>query len=244
MNRTVIAAKLIQIIALPFLLCTLSHCTTVGFHSDSVRESIDFGPQVSFQVCTFHEDGFDTNEIKEIFSYWNEELSLYKLQAIQSRTTMLERPGFYGTDILYYLYSIPLTKQCDRILYLKGRNWKDLVFEFFTLGLFAGSGLKLEVQGAVETHTNTRGYIKGKYISTLQVLFTSPKSTLVHEGYHLLGCGHQLFMDDCYKQIARLKELKSKEETEKGFLPGLTIKGETFLERRLVDSVFNLPIKD
>jgi hypothetical protein len=217
-----------------------SHCTTVGFHEEKEREAIHFGETKEIKVCTFYEDGISEPEIGEFFSYWNDELALYSLKAVSIDPQRLERPGFYGSDILNYLYSLPLAPTCDRILYLKGRTWGDIVFEFLTLGIFAGIGLKLEVQGAVETHTNTRGYIKAKYISTLQLLFTSPKSTLVHEGYHLLGCGHQLFMKSCYEQIKMLKEAGMQANLEQGFFPSLTHRGEVFLRRKEVNAALRV----
>ena len=74
-----------------------------------------------------------------------------------------------------------------------------------SLGIFYGIGLKLEVHGAVESISNTRGFVKSKYTSLLQILFTSPSSTMIHEGYHLLGCPHMLFKDECYKIILDAK---------------------------------------
>jgi hypothetical protein len=220
---------------LPFL---LFQCTTVGFHEEKIRNSIDFGSLREFKVCTFFEEGITPSEIDDLFVHWNEELSLYSLRAVIIDPKKMDRPGFTGTDILNFLHTLPLEKPCDRILYLKGRNWKDLVYEFFTLGILAGIGVKLEMQGGVETYTNTRGYIKAKYISTLQLLFTSPKSTLVHEGYHLLGCGHQLFMQSCYEQIQTLKNLANSQVGEDFFFPSHTKAGERFLKRSQVNDFF------
>ncbi|HMV77982.1 MAG TPA: hypothetical protein PL048_07360 [Leptospiraceae bacterium] len=210
-------------------------CTTVGFHSETDRKKFDFGPYAEIKVCTFHEPGISREEIDSLFSEWNSELELYSLKAVPSSVTEMERPGFYGTDILNHLFKMKLAENCDRILYLKGRTAGDMLFEILTLGIFYGIGLKLEIQGAVETATHTRGYIKAKYISLLQLLFTSPESTLVHEGYHLLGCGHQLFMEDCYSQIYRTKKLKERPETEKNFFPSYTTKGNEFKSRKSVN---------
>jgi len=225
-----------QIVLALFL---LSSCTTVGFHQDQKRKEIQFGEMREFNVCIYYEDPISEDEIFDLFSYWNIELSLYSLKAIPINLKKMERPGFSGFDILSFLYNVRLTDPCDRILYLKGRTWKDMLYEFFTLGLFAGIGIKLEIHGAVETHTNTRGYVKAKYISTLQLLFTSPKSTLVHEGYHLLGCGHQLFMESCYESILKTKSLGFSPDTEAGFFPSYTNSGNKFINRRQVNETFN-----
>ena len=225
-------------IILFFLL--LNNCTTIGFHEDSKRKEMDFGSYKEIKICTIYEDPITVPEIEDLFLYWNEELSLYALKAISIEPTKIERPGFTGVDIIRYLLKLPLTNNCDRILYLKGRTWKDIAFEFFTLGLFVGVGLKVEVQGAVESSTSTRGYIKAKYISTLQLLFTSPKSTLVHEGYHLLGCGHQLFMEDCYRKIRATKLLSEDPNLEVDFFPSSTYSGDQFINREQVDQFLQI----
>lgn len=221
-----------QIVFLVLSIISLFYqCTTIGFHRESVRNNIPFGTEKIFRVCTIIESGIEEEEVLDLFKYWNEELKLYSLKANFVNYGTMERPGFYGSDILNYIANLPMQEDCDRILYLKGRTKGDLVFEVFTLGLFVGTGLKLEVQGAVESRTQTRGYIKAKYISLLQVLFTSPKSTLVHEGYHLLGCGHQLLMDDCYEKIREVKSLSAEPNIEKNFFPNITASGKRIRTR-------------
>ncbi|EMY61717.1 hypothetical protein [Leptospira terpstrae] len=214
----------------PYLLFLfVFHCTTVGFHETKVRESISFGPEANFRVCILKETDITKEETETLFLAWNEELALYNLKAEPILLDVIERPGFWGTDILGYLMNRQLTKGCDRLLYLKGRTWGDIGFEVLTLGIFVGVGLKLEVQGAVEGQTNTRGYIKAKYISTIQFLFTSPKSTLIHEGYHLLGCGHQLFMKECYEKIRNVKLLLTDPNRDPNFFPVITTTGKKIL---------------
>ncbi|TGM60816.1 hypothetical protein [Leptospira vanthielii] len=225
---------------LPYLIIlTLFQCTTIGFHETKIREGISFGENTNFRVCVLREPDITTKETEELFSAWNEELSLYNLKAEPILLDVIERPGFWGTDILGYLMSLPLTKDCDRLVYLKGRTWGDITFEVLTLGLFVGVGLKLEVQGAVEGQTNTRGYIKAKYISTIQILFTSPKSTLIHEGYHLLGCGHQLFMKECYEKIRNVKLLLTDQSRDPNFFPVITTTGKKILTREETLIYFN-----
>ncbi|TGN18789.1 hypothetical protein EHS15_12485 [Leptospira idonii] len=211
-------------------------CTTIGIPDSSQRNAMDFGQIAEMKVCTILETGVSEEDMNELFDHWNDELELYTLKAVPYVYGKMDRPGFMGQSILTYLYNLKLEPGCDRILYLKGRTWGDIVFEFFTLGIFAGIGIKLEIQGAVDSETHSRGYIKSKYISTLQLLFSSPKSTLVHEGYHLLGCGHQLFMEECYVTIRNLKNLAKDQNTEQGFFPTLTSRGQKFQTRRKVDS--------
>ncbi|TGL90207.1 hypothetical protein EHQ68_01880 [Leptospira congkakensis] len=219
----------------PFLLLFfLFHCTTIGFHQKDTREKISFGQESKFRACLLSEPDITKEEIADLFTAWNEELSLYQLKAEPTHLGVMDRPGFWGADILGYLMSTPLTKDCDRLVYLKGRTWGDMAFEVLTLGIFAGVGIKLEIQGAVEGQSNTRGYIKAKYQSTIQLLFTSPKSTLIHEGYHLLGCGHQLFMKECYEKIRDVKLLLNDPERDPSFFPNLTTSGKKILNRTQV----------
>lgn len=206
-------------------------CTTIGFHEETIRNSTAFGEEVSFRVCVIKEKGVDEEDVTTLFQAWNEELRYYHLKAEPKVLAEMERPGFYGSDILDYLLSYPMLDSCDRLLYLKGRTWGDVFFEIVTLGIFAGVGLKLEVQGAVEGKTNTKGYIKAKYISTIQLLFTSPKSTLIHEGYHLLGCGHQLWMKECYERIRDVKSLLNDPKRDPNFFPVITTSGKKILKR-------------
>lgn len=213
------------------LLLFLFQCTTIGFHEKKIREEMTFGEESQFRVCLIAEPDITKTEISDLFKAWNEELSFYQLKAIPVELAVMERPGFWGTDILGYLMEHQLTKDCDRLLYLKGRTWGDITFEVLTLGIFVGVGLKLEVQGAVEGQSNTRGYIKAKYISTIQMLFTSPKSTLIHEGYHLLGCGHQLFMKECYEKIRDVKLLLTDPNRDPNFFPVITTRGKKILSR-------------
>lgn len=210
-------------------------CTTIGFHEGKLRANMDFGEMQAFRVCTFYEEGILPDDIQELFDFWNRELSLYNLSAISVRQTMVKRPGFTGFDIIDFLYRQPLRKECDRLLYLKGRTAGDIVYEVVSLGVFAGLGFKFEMQGAVDSITHTRGYIKAKYISTFQLLFSSPESTLVHEGYHLLGCGHQIFMKPCYDQILKLKKLNHHPLKEEGFFPSLNEKGTEFIDRNQIE---------
>ncbi|PJZ86331.1 hypothetical protein [Leptospira harrisiae] len=216
------------------LLVFLLECTTIGFHEKKIREGMNFGEESQFRVCLITEPDITKEEISNLFTAWNEELSLYQLKALPVELEVMERPGFWGTDILGYLMERQLTNDCDRLLYLKGRTWGDITFEVLTLGIFVGVGLKLEVQGAVEGQSNTRGYIKAKYISTIQLLFTSPKSTLIHEGYHLLGCGHQLFMKECYEKIRDVKLLLTDPNRDPNFFPNLTSTGKKILSRKQI----------
>jgi hypothetical protein len=193
---------------IPFLL--LNCGTTVGFHDESIRKSIDFGEEQELSVCVFYENGITTKELNELEKDWAEEFGLYKIKLKFSRKEKVERFAFFGLNVLDQLYNYKLSKDCHRIAYLVSRTWGDAVWEIFTLGIFFGVGLKFEIHGAVENETFSRGFMKVKYTSLLQFIFTSPSSTLIHEGYHLLGCGHALWKDKCYRIIQSAKDINSR----------------------------------
>jgi hypothetical protein len=194
--------KLIITLCLVFL---FSNCTTVGFHDDKLRRSIDFGEEQTLNVCVFYEEGIGKSEVAELERDWAEELELYKIKLKFKKTKQVKRFAFFGTDVLDQLRNYKLDSYCDRLVYMVGRTWGDIGYEILTLGIFFGVGVKLEIHGAVESHTNTRGFVKSKYAALLQFLFTSPSSTLVHEGYHLMGCPHNLWKDECYQIILEAK---------------------------------------
>lgn len=187
------------------VILVFSNCTTVGFHDDKIRNSMDFGAMQDLNVCVFYEDTIDKSELAELEKDWANELALYKIKLQFKKTKQVSRFAFLGVDVLDEMRHYKLNSECDRLVYLIGRTWGDIGFEIFSLGIFAFSGIKLEIHGAVESASNTRGVVKAKYASLLQLLFTSPSSTLIHEGYHLMGCPHMLFKDECYKIILNAK---------------------------------------
>lgn len=218
LNHLTVVKK--QFILRLFLLIifSISNCTTVGFHDNKLRQSIDFGEEQTLNVCVFYEDTIDKSEVAELERDWAQELALYKIKLQFKKTKKVERFAFFGTDVLDQLRKYKLGQDCDRIVYMVGRTWGDIAYEVMTLGIFYGVGIKLEIHGAVESYTNTRGFVKSKYAALLQLLFTSPSSTLIHEGYHLMGCPHMFWKNECYKIILDAKNRNRKNnKTDKLF---------------------------
>lgn len=191
-----------------FVLLFAINCgTTVGFHRDSIREEINFGGQKNLNVCFLVEEDIDFEDVDELAGYWAEELELYNIRLNVTHKRHVERFGFWGSTVLERLRDYKINSNCHRIVYLVGRTWGDILFEFFAIAFYVTIGLKAETHGAVEGYTNTRGYVKAKYVGLLQLITTSPKSTLIHEGYHMLGCPHALTMTECYDKIKQAKDL-------------------------------------
>lgn len=196
---------------------------------------MDFSPAAKLRVCFFRESDVSQETVAELAKAWAAELALYQIALETASVRTVERPGFFGSAILRSLMAVPLEAPCDRLVYLHGRSAGDVLYEAGALVVMVGIGIKLEVHGAVETVTGTRGYVKAKYQELFQTIFRSPSSTLVHEGYHLLGCGHALRLDKCYEHIRKLKALVKQVPPDEDFFPALTSDGQAFVTRAQVN---------
>ncbi len=120
-----------------------------------------------------------------------------------------------------------LEAPCDRAMILLKRTPTDLVWGLFLPTVF----------GAVDSRTGTRGYaFADLYLAENMLFFRGDEATLIHEGYHLLGCGHGLLMDECYRRIARLKRASG--ESQADFFPAMTEGGRILNSREEVNRVF------
>lgn len=219
------------------MLPLLGACSTVGWHVKSEREKIDFSPDAQLKICAYREADVSSADVDELIARWDRELSLFKIKVVKVRDRVVERPGPIGAAMLNFLYEQDLEAPCDRLVYFQGRTAGDMAFEAFSLTIFALTGLKFEIHGAVETLTHTRGYIKARYNQLGQMLFTSPGGILIHEGYHLLGCGHAWRLTQCYQRIKEAKNLLR--ESPSDFFPAITLNGRVYRTRAQVNAVFN-----
>ncbi|TGK33801.1 hypothetical protein EHQ12_17110 [Leptospira gomenensis] len=210
------------------LLCFLS-CTTVGFHRDSIRKNVDFGGEETLRICVWKDKNVDKEELSAMISAWNEELELYKIRILIPEIRDWERPGWTGFAIMDQVFQAPLPSGCDRLLAVAGGKFSDTAFEIVGIFLAFFGIPSFQVLGAVETRTGTRGYILGQTRTITHWIVGGPERTLIHEGYHLLGCGHSLFLSDCYLKIRDVKEWRRKNRAEGiDFFPSLSEDGEVF----------------
>jgi len=96
---------------------------------------------------------------------------------------------------------------CDRMMYFVNRNVLDVAWSVPEL---YGAP---EVLGEVDDYTMTRGYVVDRIASLNQVLMSpwfSPSKVARHETFHMIGCGHDLVMDQCYKHIAQAKWVENR----------------------------------
>ncbi|TGK00159.1 hypothetical protein EHQ53_04925 [Leptospira langatensis] len=219
---------------LPLLL--LLSCTTVGFHRESVRETYDYGKPRTVRVCVWKDTNVSKERMDTLFDSWNEELSMYRLQAKVSRVQDWQRPGWTSNDIMKELFQAPLPSDCDRILALAGVQFSDLLYEFasYILALFFIP--TFEVLGAVDSYTGTRGFVLAHTASLGSLLYGGSTHTMVHEGYHMFGCGHAFFLSECYGKIKDIKA--ASERSGESFFPAALKEGGFLYSQKDVNLIF------
>ncbi|EPG74129.1 hypothetical protein LEP1GSC058_2422 [Leptospira fainei serovar Hurstbridge str. BUT 6] len=229
----------IRVLFFLLLYFLLEACTTVGFHRESIRAGEDFGKLQTIRVCVWKDENVSSERVSSLIDAWNDELALYKLKANVSQIKVWNRPGWTGFAILAELYKAPLPENCDRILAFAGVRITDFFYQIAQIILAFFFIPVPEVLGAVDGYTGTRGYILAHTFSINQLFWSSPSATIVHEGYHLLGCGHALFLSKCYMKIKELKDSSLLEAAQTDhFFPATNPKGGYFLERKDVNFFF------
>jgi hypothetical protein len=143
-----------------------------------------------------------------------------------------QRPAFAQEGITQDVVHRRLEAPCDRLLALVGRDARDFVW----------GALMPEILGAVETRTNTKGYVVAETGSLNQVLsFSGPADGAVHEFYHLLGCEHSLSRAKAYAQVAYIKRLAAESRSRGNtFFPAVSQSGRIYLTRAAVDRRFGI----
>ncbi|TGK15264.1 hypothetical protein EHO61_15915 [Leptospira fluminis] len=217
----------------------LTDCTTVGFHREAVRNSLEYGKTQTLKVCVWKDENVSLERISSLMDSWNDELALYRLRAETVQITDWKRRGWTGIAILEDLVHAPLPEGCDRILAFAGAKSTDYFYQIAQIVLAFFFIPLPEVLGAVDRNTGSRGYVLAHWFSLNQLLWSAPSATLVHEGYHLLGCGHSLFLSECYTKIREIKEAGLTESARKDlFFPAKNPKGGYFLQRKDLNSFF------
>lgn len=208
----------------------------VGFHRESVKETYDFGKPITIRVCVWKDENVSEKRMNYLFDSWNQELGLYNLQAKVVNVKPWTRPGWTGNAIMEELFQAPIPEDCDRVLALAGIKFTDIAYEFLSIILAAFFIPTFEVMGAVDSYTGTRGFVLAH--PTLGHLISGGSTgTIVHEGYHLLGCGHSFFLSECYAKIQDLKTNAEKYPTE-NFFPAMHPGGGYLFRRKEVNHFF------
>ena len=206
-------------------LCSMG-CTTVGFHSPAVRDALDYGPNRVLRLCFFKDRGLPDADLTRIVEAWHTELAPFGISLRTERVTPYDRTDFGCIGLGNELRRLDLEPPCDRVMIILKRTPLDLVWGLLLPTVF----------GAVDSQTGTRGYAFGDlYLVENILFFRGDASVLIHEGYHLFGCGHSLLLEECYRTIARLKRAFSRES---GFFPARSEAGTILLTREEANRLF------
>ena len=214
------------------LLAVLSACTSIGVPLRSGPASHEFGPKMEICLCVYQDTGVSDKTTQTILTAIREEFAPMGLQVTTPWIRPWERPAFSQKGITRDIARRPLEAPCDRILALVGRDGRD----------FLWGAVLPEILGAVETRTNTKGYVVAEVGSLNQLLtFQSPSGAAVHEFYHLLGVGHGLDRRNAYDQVRRIKDLAARNQLAgRDFFPAMTEKGRVYATRDAVDRRFDI----
>jgi hypothetical protein len=200
-------------LALGVCLLGTSGCfvTSIGMDRPEVRTQTDFGPPETLRVCALLDDGISQRDAQETLAdYWNQdEASKYKLAIKMVSYSSLPRSmdEFFHWQIGRQVAVRQIPPGCDRMMYFVNRNMLDVAW---SVPEIYGAP---EVLGEVDDYTMTRGYVIDRVASLNQVLMSpwfSPSKVARHETFHMIGCGHDLVMDQCYKHIAEAKWVENR----------------------------------
>jgi hypothetical protein len=206
-------STLLSSFALGACLLGTSGCfmTSIGMDRPQVRAQTDFGPPQTLRVCAWLDDGITQRDAQETLEdYWNQsEASKYNLSVKLVSYSSLPRPmsEFFHYQIANKIVMRRIPPGCDRAMYFVNRNVLDALWS-----VPEAYGAP-EVLGEIDDYTMTRGYVVDRVASLNQVLMSpwlSPSKVARHETFHMLGCGHGLMMDECYKHIAEGKWIQNR----------------------------------
>jgi hypothetical protein len=213
-----------------FLVLGMSACTSVGTHDRNALKAFDFGQREELRICILAEKSITEADARMLMSKVGEEFSSYGLDVTVPWVRPWVRPAFSMNGIIEDVARRPLEPGCDRMFALVGRHGGDFLY-----GLLGS-----EVLGAVETASHTRGYVVAEIASFTQ-LIVPPADAAIHESYHMLGCGHESSLNDCYLQISKMKQAaQANRERGNDFFPGVTVKNKVIISRNHADKFVSL----
>jgi hypothetical protein len=218
-------------VVVAMLILVISGCTSVGgFTQKPVATP---GNGFTLRVCVLRDAALPEATVNGLFSAWQEELAPLGIRPVVSGVSVLPRPSFTAFGAFRALEQHELGPDCDRLTFLVGRTAGDALYGIASIVI----GMP-EMYGAVDDLTHTRMYVVAETVTPLHMMFGGARQGLIHEGYHLLGCGHWSW-SDCYRQIDKLKQLARDRPTD--FIPALTETGRVFMTREEADQVYGHP---
>jgi hypothetical protein len=207
----------------------LTACTTVGVHAPEDLARTDFGPTEVLRICVLADKTITDQDASRLIGEIDKEFDKFGLDVQVPWIKRWKRPAFGYQGIFLDVAMRPLEPPCDRLFALVGRDFGD-----FLTGL-----LGVEMLGAVDVPTHTRGFAVAECASINQI-FVTPASVCVHEAFHLLGCEHATNLSECYQRISQLKrETRANRDRGSDFFPGVSARGTVITTRQEADMLLH-----
>jgi len=193
----------------------------------------DFGPPETLRLCLLREPGVSEARARRVVEGLRAGLAPYGIALEVPRLERWQPPADAPGARIAALRALPIEPPCDRLLALSALRAGEFLAR--SVGV---SKPGATIEGEVESHAFSRGYVFVRPISVFHVFGFDAAALALHEAHHLLRCGHDVVMDDCYRQIARLKRA-AREGRARGedFFPILTRDGVWIRERSAVSAL-------
>jgi hypothetical protein len=203
----------------------LTSCASLNGETDGDTAPDETGAREELRLCVLAGQGVSREQAHRLMDGVTARFSLYRIDVTVPWIREWTRPAFTGQGIMETLVREPLEAPCDRLLALVSRHLGD-----FLVGLIG-----IEVLGAVDNATHTRGFIVAHRASINQILLP-PGATLPHEIHHLLGCRDGEGMAACRARIRRIREFATTNRASgSDFFPGISWDGVPLLSRQATD---------
>lgn len=216
-------------VLLSFVVVMLASCTSIGgFTSRPDTARYEFGPPLIMRVCILRDPTVSEEQTKNIIKAWQGELTQFNLAVSLQWMRPWPRPAFGAEGLMEAIAEPAMEAPCDRLVALIGRSLGDAVYSL---------SLMPEIFGYVDDATQSRGFVVAAWGPSInQILFGGPNEIMIHEGYHLLGCGHDSW-SQCYESIAEIKRLARVNQRDGiDFFPSRTAGGVVFFTREKVNA--------
>lgn len=174
------------------LLLAISACSHVGAPQAMTPPEDGL---VELRLCVLTNlDGITAPDDLDFLSAMQGEFAQYGIAIVVPWVKPWGVGSIDSSNAISQLSKIRLPIDCDRLFAIVAPTPID----------FIGGLLGIEILGAVDKRTHTRGFIRGEKVSLNQAFFP-PSDVAIHETYHLLGCNDGFDDDDCLRTMMRLR---------------------------------------
>lgn len=150
-NRLVEISKVVHVILFSMLLALFNNgCTSVGTHDYRSLNSNNFGEVEDLRVCLLLDDRhINEKQAMSLMAKVAVEFMPYKIRLSVPWIRHWDRTAIFNKGIFENVAHQTIEPPCDRLFVFVGRNFIDFAF-----GLTG-----IEILGAVDTATHTRGFV-------------------------------------------------------------------------------------